>query len=319
MEQFKITNILLVSISLLLLSCSNSTTLPLEINTPELIIQRGNFFDTEKEYAVILRADNKGSSFVKTINNPLYSLVVLVENSSIDTLFSVQGLPIDAVVLNCEIADYNFDGKNDIVINLYSSARGNNRKCIFLYNYTKQSFDYVVNSHLLHSLSVDDSLKLIKSDFEKFSDEIAEYYHRDDYYQYDGLTLKKVPLNLDYHNQISILPRENVKQFVEHGDTFPITAIKAYTLLNQEEKVQQILADTQEYQRMLLIGAYPNKKKDKFHIEIREFVDMRAPILASFSVDAYTGAIFFEPKPFSEAYEKGLWEIGIYDWDSKLE
>ena len=302
-----------------LFSCGFEQSLPTKIETPELIIKRGNFFDTQKEYAVILREDNKGEAFIKDLDNPLYTLEVVVQNDNVDTIFSLKGLSVSSTSINYEIIDYNFDGKNDIIVTLYTSARGTNRKSIFLYNQIDKSFDYVTNSHLLHSLSVDDSLQLIKSYFEKFSDEIGAYYHREYYYQYDGLTLKKVPLDLDYHNQISILPTERVNQFAEHEDTFHISAIKAYELLNEQEKVKHILADTQHYQRKLLIGAYPNHKKKSFSIEVREFVDARASIIASFSVNAYTGAIFFEPKPFSEAYEKGLWKIPIGEWDSKLE
>jgi hypothetical protein len=125
--------------------------------------------------------------------------------------------------------------------------------------------------------------------------------------------------NLNYQSQISILSPKDVKEFVEERDTFPISARKAYVLLNKQEKVQEILADTQHYQRKLLIDAYPTNKKKKFSISVREFIDARASIIASFSVNAYTGAIFFEPKPFSEAYENGLWKIPIEDWDSELE
>ena len=124
-------------------------------------------------------------------------------------------------------------------------------------------------------------------------------------------------LNLNY--QISILPSENVKQFLEQGDTFSISAIEAYELLKGQEKVKHILADTQHYQRKLLIGGYPKATQKSFNIEVREFVDARASIIASFSVNAYTGEIFFEPKPFSEAYKNGLWKIPIDEWDSKLE
>jgi hypothetical protein len=310
---------LLVTFFQALCSCNSSQSLPLKIETPELIIKRGNFFNTQKEYAVILREDNKGEAFIKDLDNPLYTLEVLVQNNNIDTVFSLKGLPISSTSINYEIIDYNFDGKNDIAVTLYTSARGNNRKSIFLYNQIDKSFDYVTNSHLLHSLSVDDSLQLIKSCFEEFSDEIGAYYHREYYYQYDGFALKKAPLNLEYHNQISILPTERVNQFAEHGDTFHIGVIKAYELLNEQEKVQELLADTQHYQRKLLIGGYPNHKKKSFSIEVREFVDARASIIASFSVNAYTGDIFFEPKPFSKAYENGLWKIPIDEWDSKLE
>lgn len=321
MEQSKRIYSLLISISLVLWTCSNSKTkpLPVETETAALIIKRGHFFDTEKEYAVILREDNKGEAFIKNLDNPLYTLEVLVQNDNVDTIFSLRGLPVSSTSVNYEIADYNFDGKNDIVVTLYTSARGNNRKSIFLYNQVDNSFDYVVNSHVLHSLSVDDSLQLIQSYFEEFSDEIGTYYHREYYYQYDELALKKVPLSLEYHNQISILPTESVKQFIEQGDTFPIADLKAYALLYQEKKVQEILADTSNYQRKLLIGRYPNRTKKSFCIEVREFIDLRAPVLASFSVNAYTGAIHFEPKAFSAAYKKGLSKIELEAWDAILD
>lgn len=289
-----------LALILSLSSCGFEQSLPTEIEMPELIIKRGNFFNTQKEYAVILREDNKGEAFIKDLDNPLYTLEVLVQNNNIDTVFSLKGLPISSTSINYEIIDYNFDGKNDIAVTLYTSARGNNRKSIFLYNQIDKSFDYVTNSHLLHSLSVDDSLQLIKSHFEEFSDEIGAYYHREYYYQYDGFALKKAPLNLEYHNQISILPTERVNQFTEYGDTFHIGVIKAYELLNEQEKVQELLADTQHYQRKLLIGGYPNHKKKSFGIEVREFVDARASIIASFSVNAYTGDIFLNLNHFQK-------------------
>lgn len=192
--QWIIINILLINI--IFFSCQPSSSLPLEFDSPELIIKRGNFFNIQKEYAVILREDNRGEAFIKGLDNPLYTLEVLVQNNNVDTIFLLRGLPVSSTSINYEIVDYNFDGNNDIIITLYTSARGNNRKCIFLYNPKQQSFDYVTNSHLLHSLSIDDSLKLVKSDFEKFSDKRGEYYHRDDYYQYDGLILKKVLVNV---------------------------------------------------------------------------------------------------------------------------
>lgn len=190
MERCTTINILLINLGLILLlfSCNSPQSLPLEVDTPELIIKRGNFFDTEKEYAVILRENNKGKAFIN-LDNPLYTLVVLAQNNNIDTIFSLKGLPINSTSIKCEITDYNFDSKNDIVITLYTSARGNSRKCIFLYNPLNKSFDYVTNSHLLHSLSIDDSLQFIKSDFEEFSDKTGEYHHRVDYYKYQNKTL----------------------------------------------------------------------------------------------------------------------------------
>lgn len=321
MERCTTINILLINLGLILLlfSCNSPQSLPIEIDTPELIIKRGNFFDTEKEYAVILREDNKGKAFIENLDNPLYTLAVLVQNNNIDTIFSLKGLPINSTSISCEIADYNFDGKNDIVVTLYTSARGNNRKSIFLYNPINESFDYVTNSHLLHSLSIEDALQLIKSNFEKFSDEIGEYYHRYFYYRYDKFALKKVLLDIEYQNEISILSADKVNQFIEYGDTFAISAIEAYILLNKQEKIQYILADTQHYQRKLLISGYPNQKKKSFNISVREFIDVRASIVASFSVNAYTGDVFFEPKVSSTAYENGVWKIPIDKWDSKLD
>lgn len=126
-------------------------------------------------------------------------------------------------------------------------------------------------------------------------------------------------LNLKYHYQISALSPKNVKDFLEKRDTFPITAITAYKSVYEERKVQEILADTQYYKRKLLIDDYPSNSKKVFSVDVREFVDNRGVIIASFSVSAYTGDIFFKPKPFSKAYESGLWKIPINEWDSKLD
>jgi len=187
MELWKIINIQLINISVVLLflnSCHYGESLPLEKYTPECIVKRGFFFNKEKEYAIIVKESNRKETFIKGLDNPLYSLTVLVQdNSRVDTLFDVQGLPVDPSSINCEVEDYNFDHYKDIVITLQTSVRGDNKKSIFLYLPNKDSFAYVENSHLLHSLNVADSLKLIRADFEEFNDEIGGYSYRTYYYK----------------------------------------------------------------------------------------------------------------------------------------
>jgi len=131
--------------------------------------------------------------------------------------------------------------------------------------------------------------------------------------------MNKKVIDLNFYNEISILPQGSINQFIEHKDTFPISFKDAYTILNNHKKVYSILTDTQYYPRKLLVDGYPNQNKKMFSISIREFIDVRATIIASFSVDAYTGNMYFEPKPSSEAYENGLWKIPIDEWDSQLD
>lgn len=178
-----------MNISLVYSFFACTLSLPKEMDTSLCIIKRGYFFDNNKEYAVVLKKEHTETAFIETLGYPFYSLIVLVQNKSIDTLWKVEGLPIDDASIDCEIEDYNFDGQYDIVVKLYTSARGNHRKCIFLYDPIHNTFGYVTNSHQLHSLSVNDSLQLIQSDFEIFNDEIADYFRREDYYKYEGNVL----------------------------------------------------------------------------------------------------------------------------------
>ena len=190
MEQWKIITPPLISLKILslflLLSCSHQKSLPPEIDTPEWIVKRGNFFNKKKEYAIVLKESNTKNAFIRDIDYPLYSLEILTKNKKIDTLFKIQGIPISSASINCEIEDYNFDNKNDIIITLYTSARGNNRKAIFLYNSNSNSFNYVPNSHLLPSLNINKLKQTVTSSFEFFNDSIGEYQTKNIEYRYNS-------------------------------------------------------------------------------------------------------------------------------------
>lgn len=114
--------------------------------------------------------------------------------------------------------------------------------------------------------------------------------------------------------QLTLLQKEDLYPYLTIKNQFPWQAKEVIHLLQQSPKVQQFLS---KKDHQLLIERFPTLEEPFFVTNIRYPWNGMLKRLTTFQTNAHTGATIIKTAPFSEAYEQGIFEIPLEEWEQQ--
>lgn len=114
--------------------------------------------------------------------------------------------------------------------------------------------------------------------------------------------------------QQSLVQKEDIIPYIAIKNKFKWSAQEVLTIVQQSPKTQRLLSDKT---LQLLIESFPTQTEPLFVINIRQTWNGMSKRLVAFRVHAQTGLIRVETPLFSEAYNRGEFDISLQEWEQE--